>query len=244
MGRIAKCDYTTAVFDDTKVISEFDITLSTKSYKEIQGLDEGECIIYNRIDTQLFTYSDEKKQALLTDGMNETAIEELLLRESAEYSTPPMASQTCRYEPDNLSSILESMREIPFLKSSDNLNAHRCSNGGSSLLEIDDTSIFKLPDNKAGSIERQIVIVLDENVDESLLLLFDRIAKENDLTYIAILLPAEDTERQDYIRTILPKDRTIIEFSKETAKRIYREVSADKCDISISKVEVITKINR
>jgi hypothetical protein len=89
------------------------VLITTTSFVEIKGLDEGKCVFYIRTEDVKMEYSDELIQQMLDGGLTEEEIEQQ--RQLAEEQAQQVGiDDTCRFNTSDLEALLRRWQQGNF----------------------------------------------------------------------------------------------------------------------------------
>ncbi len=102
-----------------KIVTETELNLFgadtySKTYREIKGLQEERCVLYQRTDDLYYSYPEETRQYLLDTGMTEEEIDQALVELNEVAQDMIGKDSTCKYPIEELVDILEGEKEGSF----------------------------------------------------------------------------------------------------------------------------------
>lgn len=114
-----------------KIISEielnmFGMLIHSKSYREVKGLENERCILFDRIDDYTISISEEDRQEALDSGVTEEEIEQQLLESNQGAQEMIGKDNTCKYPIQDLVNILENEKEGSFSGASEDVEKYQC----------------------------------------------------------------------------------------------------------------------
>lgn len=90
------------------------IVISGQSYKEIKGLEDDRCVVFERIDEYSVDYTDETIQEMLNQGITQEEIDAGLEAQISEIDAMIGMNGTCKYTIDLLVKNLENAMQGSF----------------------------------------------------------------------------------------------------------------------------------
>jgi len=114
-----------------KLVTETEMNLFgpiiySKTYREIKGLQEERCVLYQRTDDGSYSYPEKMRKQMLDSGMTEEEINQQL-EESNEVAQDMIGKDsTCKYPIEDLIDILEGEKEGSFSFSTENVEKYQC----------------------------------------------------------------------------------------------------------------------
>ncbi len=108
-------------------INFFGMFVYSKTYREINGLENESCVLYQRTDNTSYRYSEETRQQMLDSGMTEEQIDEQLAQQNQQAQEMIIGKDsTCRYPIDDLVNILEEEKQGRFSGSTEDVEKYQC----------------------------------------------------------------------------------------------------------------------
>ncbi len=100
---------------------------NSKTYREIRGIEDQRCVYYQRYDDVNYEFSDEMRQMLLDEGLNEEEIDEQIKQINEEGREALINTYTlCRYPIEDLVQTLENEKQGHFSWSTEDFNKYEC----------------------------------------------------------------------------------------------------------------------
>ena len=107
-------------------INFFGVISYSKTYREIKGLQEERCVLYNRIDDWSYDYTEELRNQMLDSGMTEEEINQALEDSNEVVQDMIGKDSTCKYPIEDLVNILEGEKEGSFSFSTEDIEKYEC----------------------------------------------------------------------------------------------------------------------
>lgn len=105
----------------------FGMLIYSRSYREIKGLENERCVLYQRTDDISYSYADEIRQQMLDSGMTEEQIGQQLAQQNQQAQEMIIGKDsTCRYPINDLVNILEEEKQGSFSGSTEDVEKYQC----------------------------------------------------------------------------------------------------------------------